>query len=156
MPYLLSGWATILSCLQRYIWAGWASTRNDSCARSCVSTPSWEKSWTIRRTPRWCLKRWCPSFCGIRWTAWDWAVWFSTGGAVPKTFAFHLFGLQEVFRHGIGIWYSGLEQFDRNHSLVPQQVPICLFLSVTEGGKAGVFFDRWKNPFPWKKKMDSR
>ena len=24
-------------------------------------------------------------------------------GAVPKTFAFHLFGLQEVFRHGIGI-----------------------------------------------------
>lgn len=77
-------------------------------------------------------------------------------GAVPKTFAFHLFGLQEVFRHGIGIWYSGLEQFDRNHSLVPQQVPICLFLSVTEGGKAGVFFDRWKNPFPWKKKMDSR
>lgn len=23
-------------------------------------------------------------------------------GAVPKTFAFHLFGLQEVFRHGIG------------------------------------------------------
>ena len=77
-------------------------------------------------------------------------------GAVSKTFAFHLFGLQEVFRHGIGIWYSGLEQFDRNHSLVPQQVSICLFLPVTEGGKAGVFFDRWKNPFPWKKKMDSR
>lgn len=73
-------------------------------------------------------------------------------GADPKTFAFHLSGLQEGFRHGIGIWYSGLEQFDRNHSLVPLQVPICLFLSVTKGGKAGVFFDHWKNPFPWKKR----
>lgn len=159
MPYLLSGWATILSCLQRYIWAGWASTRNDSCARSCVSTPSWEKSWTIRRTPRWCLKRWCPSFAGfdelpeIELCGFRLAVGgVNLLGAVPKTFAFHLFGLQEVFRHGIGIWYSGLEQFDRNHSLVPQQVPICLFLSVTEGGKAGVFFDRWKIRFREKRK----
>lgn len=61
-----------------YMSLGWASTRNDSCARSCVSTPSWEKSWTMApgELPWWCLKRWCPSFCGIRWTAWDWAVVF--------------------------------------------------------------------------------
>lgn len=68
-------------------------------------------------------------------------------GADPETFAFHLSGLQEVFRYGIGTGYGGLEQLGRDHSLVPQQVPVRLFQPVAEGGKAVVFFDRPDFPF---------
>ena len=59
-------------------------------------------------------------------------------GADPEPFAFHLSGLQEVFRHGIGTGYGGLEQLGRDHSLVPQQVPVRLFQPASEGGKAVV------------------
>ena len=55
-------------------------------------------------------------------------------GADPEPFAFHLSGLQEVFRHGIGTGYGGLEQPGRDHSLVPQQVPLRLFQPASEGG----------------------
>ena len=63
-------------------------------------------------------------------------------GTDPERFALHLSGLQKVFRHGIGIWHSNLEQFGRDHSLIPQQVLICVFQSVMESGKVIVFFDR--------------
>ena len=59
-------------------------------------------------------------------------------GADPEQFAFHLSDLQEVFRHGIGTGYGGLEQLGRDHSLVPQQVPVRLFQPVAEGGKVVV------------------
>ena len=154
------GLGHILSCLQRYIWAGWASIYVPVPASQLLLEKNLEwfgelpgdvwKGDVLRFAGFDELPE--IELCGFRLAVGG----VNLLGAAPKTFAFHLLGLQEVFRHGIGIWYSGLELFDRNHSLVPQQVSICLFLPVTEGGKAGVFFDRWKNPFPWKKKMDSR